>query len=120
MLCTGSGRDEMGRPPKPISEVKRHSVGLRTTKAMYDRLHAAAAESVRSVAQEIEYRLEMSFRDDDQDAAIFGDPAIKAVCMMLATALQAEKAGAKKSHADWGRKEVVSRACVQTLVLLKA
>src|SRR5262249_28072752 len=46
--------------PKPESEVKRHPIGLRTTKAMYEALHAAAEQSGRSVAQEIEFRLEMS------------------------------------------------------------
>jgi alkanesulfonate monooxygenase SsuD/methylene tetrahydromethanopterin reductase-like flavin-dependent oxidoreductase (luciferase family) len=40
---------------------KRFPLSLRTTKQLREKLEAAAAESGRSLAQEIELRLEMSF-----------------------------------------------------------
>ena len=51
----------MGRPVKPERELRRHAIGLRTTKTLYDRIHAAAEKAGRTVSQEIEYRLEQSF-----------------------------------------------------------
>jgi hypothetical protein len=40
---------------------KRFPLSLRTTKQLREKLEAAAADSGRSLAQEIELRLEMSF-----------------------------------------------------------
>jgi hypothetical protein len=40
---------------------KRYPLGLRTTKELRERLEAARAASGRSLAQEVEYRLEQSF-----------------------------------------------------------
>jgi hypothetical protein len=53
-----------GRPPKNDADVKRHPLGVRTTKALKEKLEAAAASTGRSVAQEVEYRLEESFRGE--------------------------------------------------------
>jgi hypothetical protein len=50
-----------GRPALPPEEVKRHALGIRTTKKLKDLLQLAADSSGRSVAQEIEFRLEQSF-----------------------------------------------------------
>lgn len=46
-------------------EPKRHSVSFRITPALKRRLDEALSESGRSLAQELEHRLERSFRDDD-------------------------------------------------------
>jgi hypothetical protein len=56
-----------GRPSKG-DEAKRHSVGIRTTKALKDKMEVSCAASGRSMAQEIEYRLEQSFRDEAESA----------------------------------------------------
>ena len=58
------GTRRRGRPPKDQTEVKRHALGVRTTKALKEKLEDAAATTGRSVAQEVEYRLEQSFRGD--------------------------------------------------------
>lgn len=50
-----------GRPALPADEVKRHALGIRTTKKLKDLLQHATDSSGRSVAQEIEFRLEESF-----------------------------------------------------------
>lgn len=55
-----------GRPRLPPDEGKRHAVGIRTTKQLKDLLQRAADSSGRSIAQEIEFRLENSFREEDQ------------------------------------------------------
>ena len=43
---------------------KRYPLNMRTTKATRDRLEKAAAESGRSMAQEVEFRLECSFWEE--------------------------------------------------------
>jgi hypothetical protein len=50
-----------GRRALPAEEVKRHAVGIRTTRKLKGLLQRAADSSGRSVAQEIEFRLEQSF-----------------------------------------------------------
>jgi hypothetical protein len=55
---------QRGRPALPTEEVKRHALGIRTTKGLKDALQHAAESSGRSVAQEIEFRLEQSFRQE--------------------------------------------------------
>ncbi|MGA0594932.1 Arc family DNA-binding protein [Enterovirga sp. CN4-39] len=54
----------MARPKLPEGEGKRHPLHVRTTKQMREDLEAAAAASGRSLAQEIETRLEQSFLVD--------------------------------------------------------
>jgi hypothetical protein len=49
-----------GRPALSAESVKRHALGIRTTKALKDALLRASEESGRSLAQEIELRLERS------------------------------------------------------------
>jgi len=61
-----------GRPPKPAEEVKRHALGVRTTRALKEKLEAAAATTGRSLAQEVELRLEQSFQGADHIAIPLG------------------------------------------------
>jgi len=65
-------RGRRGRPPTPTERAKRHAVGIRTTKALKDSLQRAADSSGRSVAQEIEFRLERSFESDEFLKEVFG------------------------------------------------
>jgi hypothetical protein len=44
---------------------KRYPLNMRTTKEIRDRLEAAARQAGRSLAQEVEYRLDQSFLDED-------------------------------------------------------
>lgn len=43
---------------------KRFPLNMRTTKAVRERLERVAAKNGRSLVQEVEFRLEHSFRDD--------------------------------------------------------
>lgn len=44
---------------------KRHPLNMRTTEEIRHKLEAAATLSGRSLVQEVEFRIERSFRDDD-------------------------------------------------------
>src|SRR4051794_3753717 len=50
-----------GRPALPPERGKRYALGFRTTKELRDSLQQAADSSGRSLAQEIEFRLEQTF-----------------------------------------------------------
>jgi hypothetical protein len=59
----------MPKTTKPTGGAKRYPLNMRTTRETRERLEAAAAASGRSLAQEVEFRLEQSFRLDQADAA---------------------------------------------------
>jgi hypothetical protein len=69
-----------GRPSLPPEQVKRYALGIRTTKQIKDLLQTAADSSGRSVAHEIELRLERSF---DEEKSL-GGPRLAAVFRSLA------------------------------------
>jgi len=54
-----------GRPPKSVEDRKSAHFTFRTRGLMRECLQAAAAASGRSVSEEIEYRLQLSFDRDD-------------------------------------------------------
>lgn len=56
-------RKQVGRPPKPPEERRRSHFTFRTTDKLREQLRNAAAVSGRSISEEIEQRLEQSFRD---------------------------------------------------------
>lgn len=58
-----------GRPKLPDDRAKRFPLSARTTLALKERMSQAAHQSGRSLAQEIELRLERSFRDE-RNAAV--------------------------------------------------
>ena len=64
-----------GRPRLPAEEGKRYPIAIRTTKELKERLERASKASGRSLAQELEFRLERSFEVQD-----IGD----AVCPVIA------------------------------------
>ena len=56
-------RKRPGRPPRGEYVDKRKTLSTRITSELRDRLDKSADESGRSLSQEIEFRLEQSFRD---------------------------------------------------------
>ena len=54
-------KTKRGRPTKAAAESKRSPLNMRTTKETRSKLEEAAEKSGRSLAQEVEYRLERSF-----------------------------------------------------------
>ncbi len=63
-----------GRPALPPEKGKRYPLNMRTTKVLRDSLEAAAIESGRSLAQEVEFRLEQSFLRTDIETIGLGSP----------------------------------------------
>ena len=53
-----------GRPGQPIEQRKRNTLAFRVRDQMKAKLEVAADKSERSVSEEIEYRLMMSFDDE--------------------------------------------------------
>ena len=62
-----------GRPPKPLDQVKRDTFQTRIRSPLKQRLEEAAAENGRSLSEEIEARLEASWRDEN---AFFPPPLL--------------------------------------------
>jgi len=90
------GKKARGRPALPPEKGKRHAVGIRTTRKLKDLLQWAADLSGRSLAQEIEYRLEASFQTEDA----FGGPRTAALLRSLGAAAQLWKGGAADAWLD--------------------
>jgi hypothetical protein len=61
--------EQKGGRPRHGDDIKRVPLSFRTTPVLRDALDAAAATSGRSLAQEVELRLEQSFREDEPDQA---------------------------------------------------
>ena len=51
---------------------KRYPLGMRTTKELRESLERSAAKSGRSLAQEVEFRLEQSTERDQRNTLTFG------------------------------------------------
>jgi hypothetical protein len=56
----------MDMPPKAkrVPAGKRYPLNMRTTKELREKIEAAARTSGRSLVQEVEFRLELSFNQD--------------------------------------------------------
>ena len=92
----------VGRPSKAPQKGARNSLGLRVTAEMKNRLEAAAAASGRSQSQEVEFRLEQSFRkEDDGIAALGGSEQHALFRMMAAAAVIIENRTGKSWSSDW-------------------
>lgn len=65
-------RKKRGRPRLPESEGKRHVIAFRATTQLREQLEHAAKLSGRSLSQEAEFRLELSFRDEEARFEAFG------------------------------------------------
>jgi hypothetical protein len=98
----------MGRKPKPVDEVKRHPIGFRTTKALFDRIHQAAEASQRSIAQEVEARLEHGFAAEDYEIQNWGSLDNSALFHLTAAAIHlAERQTGKQWRLDEATRTVV-------------
>lgn len=72
---SATGETRMARPKLPDGEGKRHALNLRTTLDLRSKLDAAAQTSGRSLAQEVEWRLEQSFGPRNPSVEeVFGGP----------------------------------------------
>jgi hypothetical protein len=77
-----------GRPPVPATEKKVRNFTFRSRGDMHERLSEAAVLSGRSISEEIEYRLDASFKRDDMQAYV--DATAQRTAQMMR--LQSEEA----------------------------
>jgi hypothetical protein len=82
LLRKTAGREhrQMPKTAKGEGGGKRHPLNMRTTKETRDRLEAVAIANGRSMAQEVEARLERSF----QQEAVLGGPEMARVTFLMA------------------------------------
>jgi hypothetical protein len=66
-------------PRKTVKGGRRFPVSLRVTEDLRDRLGAAASADGRSLAQEVEVRLELSLNND----RAFGNPALARIALLM-------------------------------------
>jgi hypothetical protein len=91
--------------PKTVtSEGKRHPLNMRTTEDIREKLENAAAVSGRSLAQEVEYRLERSFAETDIIARAFGGKSHADFIKAIGLGLQI--VAAKMGKDSWADPEV--------------
>jgi hypothetical protein len=62
----------LGRPPKPKDELKSRNLTFRVRENLRERLQQAAQESGRSISEEIEHRVDSTFKERDIIIRAFG------------------------------------------------
>jgi hypothetical protein len=89
----------MPKTTRGSSGGKRHPLNMRTTAEIRDRLEAAAAANGRSLAQEVESRLERSF---EQDSRVGGEAMVGIANLLIGAFVRGGQFGAAASgHPDW-------------------
>src|SRR5258707_9450931 len=87
---------QRGRPALPPTMGKRHPLNMRTTREIKEKLEAVSRESGRSLAQEVEYRIEQSLREkerlEETLAAMMGGAAALRIFRYMAAAADAAAA----------------------------
>jgi hypothetical protein len=74
---------------------------MRTTRELRERLEREAADSGRSLVQEVEFRLERSFRDEDTLIEAFGGRDTCDVLRVMGSVAAQIKTRKGKTAADW-------------------
>ncbi|TXN41424.1 Arc family DNA-binding protein [Methylobacterium sp. WL30] len=82
----------------PEGEGKRVPLNMRSTRELRDRLETAAEKSGRSIAQEVEFRLEQSFRESDLHAILLGGDRTAKLLQYISTAI---KTSVSKDGRNW-------------------
>jgi hypothetical protein len=106
-----------GGQRKPAATRKRNNLTFRTRDQLRDQLEKTAAAAGRSISEEIEYRLTLSFSHDDA----FGDPAMRRTAILMATAFHSagNLSSSGKPVAEWiNNPDVFRRAMFGTIKAL--
>ena len=105
-------RSEKSRKPKPSRRVdRRKTTSTRIRPEVRSLLEQAASQSHRSLAQEIELRLEQSFLDEEARDREWGGKRLHGLFRMMAGAFEiVEESRAKACTADWGTFSAVKDA----------
>jgi hypothetical protein len=89
----------MPRTTKGTDGGKRHPLNMRTTKETRERLEASAVANGRSLAQEVEFRLERSFAEE----VAFGGPEMHRLAILMVSAFVTAGQRRGASNPDWIR-----------------
>jgi Arc-like DNA binding domain len=89
------GRSEMPPKSKRVLPGKRYPLNMRTTRELREKIERAALASGRSLVQEVEFRLEQSFRDE-----YMAEVAAKATVKYLEEKEVAKELTSKKIEED--------------------
>jgi hypothetical protein len=108
-------KKKRGRPTLPADEGKRFPLNMRTTKELRDRLESAAARTGRSLAQEVESRLEASFLTEDVKWEEFGGSEKHQIFRLMSAA--AETIESRKSR-PWLTDEIAAIAVNAAWIIL--
>ncbi len=98
------------RAKLPPGEGKRTPLNMRTTRELRERLEREAADSGRSLVQEVEFRLERSFRDEDALIKAFGGRATYDVLRVMGSVAAQIQTRKGKTAADWTTGVAIGRA----------
>ena len=104
---------------KPAAARKRNNLTFRTRDQLRDQLERVAAAAGRSISEEIEYRLTLSFSHDDA----FGGPAMRRIAILMAVAFHSagNLTSSGKPIEEWIRDpDVFRRATFSTIQALFA
>jgi|EndMetStandDraft_3_1072993.scaffolds.fasta_scaffold112818_4 hypothetical protein len=105
-------KKRIGRPPKAKEDRKAKNFTFRGRHQMWERLQAASADSGMSISEEIERRLEDSFRTED----IYG-PELSPIFRILAGRIALAKA---KAVGHWAENDQIRNDIAQVLAELLA
>lgn len=98
------------RAKLPPGEGKRTPLNMRTTRELRERLEREAADSGRSLVQEVEFRLERSFRDEDALIKAFGGRRTYDVLRVMGSVASQIQTRKGKTAADWKTGVAIGRA----------
>jgi hypothetical protein len=87
----------MPKTTKGAGGGKRHPLNMRTTKETRERLEAAASANGRSLAQEVEVRLERSFAEESS----FGGPEMQRLAFLMIAAFATAGQLSADGKPDW-------------------
>jgi hypothetical protein len=110
-------RRRRGGQRKPAATRKRNNLTFRTRDQLRAQLERMATASGRSISEEIEYRLTLSFSHDDA----FGEPAMRRIAILMAVAFHSagNLSSGGKPVAEWiNDPEVFRRATFGTIYAL--
>ena len=99
----GTKQTKQGKPgPKSRGpyEYQRQTLTTRVTDGMRTKIDDAAARNDRSLSQEVEFRLEQSFRDELFMEAAYGDRHLREVFRTVALGVEALERQTGKKWAD--------------------
>ena len=106
-----------GGQRKPAATRKRNNLTFRTRDQLRDQLERTATAAGRSISEEIEYRLTLSFSHEDA----FGDPAMRRIAILMAVAFHSagNLSSDSKPVAEWiNDPDVFRRAMFGTIYAL--